>query len=58
MLVEFLSLALILAMRDVAGHIAELVDLFARADKVLEQALATTLARDVLGLATHRTDAK
>jgi hypothetical protein len=42
--------ALISAMRDVVGRIAELIDLFARADKVLEQALVTTLSREALGL--------
>ncbi len=42
--------ALITAMRNVVGRIAELIDLFARADRVLEQALVTTLSREALGL--------
>ena len=46
--------ALIVAMRDVAGRIAELIDLFGRADRVLEQALAATLIRDILGVGANR----
>lgn len=42
--------ALITAMRNVVGRIAELIDLFARADRVLEQALVTTLSCEALGL--------
>ena len=41
---------LVTGMRDVAGRIAELIDLFARADKVLKQALAQTLSRASLGI--------
>ncbi len=43
--------ALITTFRDVVGRIAELIDLFGRADQVLVLALATTLSRDALGLA-------
>jgi Type ISP C-terminal specificity domain/N-6 DNA Methylase len=39
---------LIKDMRDVAGRIAELIDLFGRADKVLELALGRTLSRHAL----------
>ena len=39
------------ALRDVVGRIAELIDLFARADQVLARTLAATLSRDALGLA-------
>jgi hypothetical protein len=42
---------LITAYRDVVGRIAELIDLFGRADQVLARALAATLSRDALGLA-------
>jgi hypothetical protein len=42
--------ALITEMRDVAGRIAELIDLFGQADRVLERALAATLDRDILGI--------
>ncbi len=41
---------LITGMRDVVGRIAELIDLFARADHVLERALSATLSREALGL--------
>jgi hypothetical protein len=47
--------ALIVGMRDVAGRIAELIDLFGRADKVLEEALVATLSRDALGLGERAT---
>jgi hypothetical protein len=43
--------ALINAMRDVAGRIAELIDLFSRADTLLERALTVTLSRGALGIA-------
>ncbi len=46
--------ALIVATRDVAGRIAELIDLFGRADRVLQQALAATLTRDMLGVGANR----
>lgn len=42
--------ALITAMRDVAGRIAELIDLFGEADTLLDQVLGGTLTRDALGL--------
>jgi hypothetical protein len=42
--------ALIQSLRDVAGRIAELIHLFARADTVLARALSATLSRDSLGL--------
>ena len=42
--------ALISGMRDVVGRIAELIDLFARADQILERALLATLTREALGL--------
>ena len=38
------------SLRDVAGRIAELIDLFDRADKVLHDALKDTLTRTKLGL--------
>ena len=43
--------ALVTALRDVVGRIAELIDLFARADQVLQRALVATLSRDALGIA-------
>ena len=43
--------ALIMAFRDLVGRIAELIDLFGRADQVLARALTATLSRDALGLA-------
>ncbi|MGO9774413.1 MAG: type ISP restriction/modification enzyme [Roseiarcus sp.] len=42
--------ALITALRDLVGRIAELIDLFARADQLLERALGATLSREALGL--------
>lgn len=45
--------ALITSMRDVVGRIAELIDLFARADQVLERALPATLSREALGLSEN-----
>lgn len=44
------DLALVNAVRDMAGRIMELIDLFARADTVLVDALSESLARDALGL--------
>lgn len=38
------------SMRDVAGRIAELIDLFNRADIVLGNALVETVTRKKLGL--------
>jgi hypothetical protein len=46
--------ALISAMRDVVGRIAELIDLFARADTLLIQTLPATLTRDALGFTARR----
>jgi hypothetical protein len=42
--------ALVTALRDLVGRIAELIDLFARADQLLERALGATLSREALGL--------
>ena len=42
--------ALIQSLRDLAGRIAELIDLFDRADTVLVRALTDTLSRESLGL--------
>ncbi len=42
--------ALVTALRDLVGRIAELIDLFARADQLLERALSATLSRDALRL--------
>jgi Type ISP C-terminal specificity domain len=47
--------ALISAMRDVVGRIAELIDLFARADRLLIQILPVTLTQDALGLGANET---
>ena len=46
--------ALIEAVRDVAGRIAELLDLFARADMLLARALRDTLSRESLGWSENR----
>lgn len=45
------DLALVRELRDICGRIAELIDLFARADIVLETTLQETLTREALGLA-------
>ena len=47
--------ALISAMRDVVGRIAELIDLFARSDTLLIQTLPATLTRDALGFTANET---
>jgi predicted helicase len=47
--------ALITQMRDVVGRIAELIDLFARADTLLIQTLPATLTRDALGFTANET---
>jgi hypothetical protein len=47
--------ALISAMRDVVGRIAELIDLFARADRLLIQILPATLTKNALGLGANET---
>ena len=41
-------------LRDICGRIAELIDLFGRADIVLEAALRETLTREALGLEAER----
>jgi predicted helicase len=41
--------ALVAELRDICGRIAELIDLFAEADTVLEATLAATLTREALG---------
>lgn len=47
--------ALITQMRDVVGRIAELIDLFARADRLLVQILPATLTKNALGLGANET---
>ena len=47
--------ALISAMRDVVGRIANLIDLFARADTLLIQILPATLTKNALGLGANET---
>jgi len=42
--------ALVTALRDLVGRIAELIDLFAHADQLLECALGATLSREALGM--------
>jgi hypothetical protein len=44
------DLALVRELRDICGRLAELIDLFVRADIVLENALHETLTREALGL--------
>ena len=44
------DLALVGELRDICSRIAELIDLFAAADRVLEAALRETLPRHALGL--------
>jgi predicted helicase len=44
------DLALVRDLRDICGRIAELIDLFAQADIVLEATLQETLTREALGL--------
>jgi uncharacterized protein YjeT (DUF2065 family) len=44
------DLALVRELRDICGRLAELIDLFARADIVLENTLHETLTREVLCL--------
>jgi len=45
------DLILVRELRDICGRIAELIDLFAQADIVLEATLKETLSREALGLA-------
>jgi hypothetical protein len=51
------DLALVRELRDVAARIAELIDLFAKADIVLEATLHETLSREALGLQPVERDA-
>jgi hypothetical protein len=44
------DLALVRELRDICGRVAELIDLFAEADIVLEASLHETLTREALGL--------
>ena len=44
------DLNLVRELRDICGRIAELIDLFAEADIVLEATLHETLTREALGL--------
>ena len=50
------DLALVSEFRDICGRIAELIDLFANADIVLEAALHQTLSREALGFDAARKD--
>lgn len=50
-------LPLVQELRDICGRIAELIDLFAEADIVLEATLRETLTREALGLAPTGQDA-
>ena len=51
------DLALVRELRDICGRIAELIDLFAQADIVLEATLHETLTREALGLGPGGQDA-
>jgi len=51
------DLALVRELRDICGRIAELIDLFAEADIVLEATLQETLTREALGLNPVEQDA-
>jgi type ISP restriction-modification system protein/N-6 DNA methylase len=51
------DLALVRELRDICGRIAELIDLFAQADIVLEATLHETLTREALGLGITEQDA-
>jgi hypothetical protein len=50
------DLNLVRDLRDVAARIAELIDLFAQADTVLESTLAVTLTREALGFGAQEED--
>jgi hypothetical protein len=50
------DLALVQEFRDICGRIAELIDLFAAADIVLEATLRETLTREALGLSRRDQD--
>jgi predicted helicase len=51
------DLALVRELRDICGRIAELIDLFAQADTVLEATLQETLTREALGFGAEGQDA-
>ncbi len=51
------DLGLVRELRDICGRIAELIDLFAEADIVLEATMHETLTREALGLAPVGQDA-
>jgi hypothetical protein len=51
------DLALVRELRDICGRVAELIDLFADADIVLEATLHETLTREALGLSPGAQDA-
>ena len=51
------DLGLVRELRDICGRIAELIDLFAEADTVLEATLHDTLTREALGLDPAEQDA-
>ncbi|MDP2618845.1 MAG: hypothetical protein Q8P46_01490 [Hyphomicrobiales bacterium] len=51
------DLALVRDLRDICGRVAELIDLFADADIVLQATLHETLIREALGLAPAGQDA-
>jgi hypothetical protein len=46
------DLALARELRDICGRVAELIDLFARADTILQATLQETLTREALGFAS------
>jgi hypothetical protein len=51
------NLALVRELRDICGRIAELIDLFAEADIVLDATLQETLTREALGVGPVEKDA-
>jgi len=51
------DLAVVTELRDICGRVAELIDLFAEADIVLEETLQATLTREALGLDPKGQDA-
>jgi hypothetical protein len=51
------DLAFVRELRDICGRIAELIDLFAKADIVLEAALRESLTREALGFSREGQDA-
>jgi hypothetical protein len=48
------DLGFVRELRDICGRIAELIDLFAEADTVLDAALGETLSREVLNLGARQ----